>query len=54
MPVDMSNAYGCVTRGVDGMVETTVVVKRGDELGGGYRRRITEVYVRSFAASGNW
>jgi ribosomal protein S18 acetylase RimI-like enzyme len=31
------------------MVETMVVVKRGDELGEGYRRRITEVYVRSFA-----
>lgn len=31
------------------MVETMVVVERGDELGGGYRRRITEVYVRSFA-----
>ncbi|MFI7081449.1 GNAT family N-acetyltransferase [Micromonospora sp. NPDC049903] len=27
-----------------------VVVERGDELGAGYRRRITEVYVRSFAA----
>ncbi|MFT4471972.1 GNAT family N-acetyltransferase [Arthrobacter sulfonylureivorans] len=27
----------------------TVVVKRGDELGEEYRRRITEVYVRSFA-----
>ncbi|TJY63663.1 GNAT family N-acetyltransferase [Arthrobacter sp. CAU 1506] len=26
-----------------------VVVKRGDELGEEYRRRITEVYVRSFA-----
>jgi ribosomal protein S18 acetylase RimI-like enzyme len=26
-----------------------VVVERGDELGEGYRRRITEVYVRSFA-----
>jgi hypothetical protein len=32
------------------MVETRVVVERGDELGEGYRRRITEVYVRSFAA----
>ena len=32
------------------MVETMVVVERGDELGEGYRRRITEVYVRSFAA----
>ncbi|GGM53744.1 hypothetical protein GCM10011608_43310 [Micromonospora sonchi] len=31
------------------MVEL-VVVERGDELGEGYRRRITEVYVRSFAA----
>lgn len=31
------------------MVETTVVVARGDELGEGYRRRIAEVYVRSFA-----
>lgn len=31
------------------MAETMVVVKRGDELGEGYRRRITEVYVRSFA-----
>jgi ribosomal protein S18 acetylase RimI-like enzyme len=31
------------------MAETTVVVERGDELGEGYRRRITEVYVRSFA-----
>ena len=31
------------------MVETMVVVVRGDELGEGYRRRITEVYVRSFA-----
>ncbi|MFD1827106.1 MULTISPECIES: GNAT family N-acetyltransferase [Mumia] len=31
------------------MGETTVVVKRGDELGEEYRRRITEVYVRSFA-----
>lgn len=28
---------------------TMVDVKRGDELGEGYRRRITEVYVRSFA-----
>ena len=35
--------------GRDGMVETMVVVERGDELGEGYRRRITEVYVRSFA-----
>lgn len=26
-----------------------VVVQRGDELGEGYRRRITEVYVRGFA-----
>ncbi|MFE9694978.1 GNAT family N-acetyltransferase [Micromonospora sp. NPDC005806] len=33
-----------------GMVETMVVVERGDELGEGYRRRIAEVYVRSFAA----
>jgi ribosomal protein S18 acetylase RimI-like enzyme len=32
------------------MVETMVVVERGDELGEGYRRRITEVYVHSFAA----
>jgi ribosomal protein S18 acetylase RimI-like enzyme len=32
-----------------GLVETVVVVERGDELGEGYRRRITEVYVRSFA-----
>ncbi|SCG62277.1 Acetyltransferase (GNAT) family protein [Micromonospora halophytica] len=32
------------------MVETMVVVERGDELGEGFRRRITEVYVRSFAA----
>lgn len=32
------------------MVETMVVVEWGDELGEGYRRRITEVYVRSFAA----
>ncbi|NNH72900.1 GNAT family N-acetyltransferase [Nocardia uniformis] len=32
------------------MVETRVVVERGDELGERYRRRITEVYVRSFAA----
>ena len=31
------------------MVETMVAVERGDELGEGYRRRITEVYVRSFA-----
>jgi len=31
------------------MVETVVVVERGDELGEGFRRRITEVYVRSFA-----
>lgn len=31
------------------MVETMVVVERGDELGEEYRRRITEVYVRSFA-----
>ncbi|MCD2440959.1 GNAT family N-acetyltransferase [Agromyces sp. SYSU K20354] len=31
------------------MVETMVVVERGDELGEHYRRRITEVYVRSFA-----
>jgi len=31
------------------MVETMVVVERGDELGEGYRRRITEVYVRAFA-----
>ncbi|HEX5535273.1 MAG TPA: N-acetyltransferase [Actinomycetales bacterium] len=32
-----------------GMGGTMVDVKRGDELGEGYRRRITEVYVRSFA-----
>jgi hypothetical protein len=32
------------------MVEPIVVVERGDELGEGYRRRIAEVYVRSFAA----
>jgi ribosomal protein S18 acetylase RimI-like enzyme len=31
------------------MVETKFVVERGDVLGEGYRRRITEVYVRSFA-----
>ena len=31
------------------MVESVVVVERGDELGEGYRRRITEVYVRAFA-----
>jgi ribosomal protein S18 acetylase RimI-like enzyme len=31
------------------VVETMVEVERGDELGEGYRRRITEVYVRSFA-----
>lgn len=31
------------------MAETRVVVHRGDELGEGYRRRITEVYVRSFS-----
>ncbi|GAA1740921.1 hypothetical protein GCM10009809_40600 [Isoptericola hypogeus] len=31
------------------MVETMVVVERGDALGEPYRRRITEVYVRSFA-----
>jgi ribosomal protein S18 acetylase RimI-like enzyme len=31
------------------VVETMVVVERGDALGEGYRRRITEVYVRSFA-----
>lgn len=31
------------------MVDTTIVVRRGDELGEGYRRRITEVYVRAFA-----
>jgi ribosomal protein S18 acetylase RimI-like enzyme len=31
------------------MAETRVVVERGDELGEAYRRRITEVYVRSFA-----
>jgi len=31
------------------MVETMVVVEWGDELGEGYRRRITEVYVRAFA-----
>lgn len=31
------------------MAETMVVVERGDELGEGYRRRVTEVYVRSFA-----
>ena len=35
--------------GRHGMVETVVVVERGDELGEEYRRRITEVYVRSFA-----
>jgi ribosomal protein S18 acetylase RimI-like enzyme len=31
------------------MVETRVVVERGDRLGEEYRRRITEVYVRAFA-----
>jgi ribosomal protein S18 acetylase RimI-like enzyme len=31
------------------MVETMVVVERGDVLGEEYRRRITEVYVRSFS-----
>ena len=31
------------------MVETMVLVERGDELGEAYRRRITEVYVRAFA-----
>lgn len=31
------------------MVETLVQVERGDTLGEAYRRRITEVYVRSFA-----
>jgi ribosomal protein S18 acetylase RimI-like enzyme len=31
------------------MVETMVTVERGDRLGDGYRRRIAEVYVRSFA-----
>jgi ribosomal protein S18 acetylase RimI-like enzyme len=31
------------------MAKAKVVVKRGDELEEGYRRRITEVYVRSFA-----
>ncbi|WP_280425844.1 GNAT family N-acetyltransferase [Nocardia carnea] len=31
------------------MVESMVVVERADSLGEGYRRRITEVYVRSFA-----
>ncbi|GGK93505.1 GNAT family N-acetyltransferase [Nocardia jinanensis] len=31
------------------MVETMVVVVRGDELGEDYRRRVTEVYVRGFA-----
>ncbi|MGW0436230.1 GNAT family N-acetyltransferase [Micromonospora sp. NPDC003197] len=31
------------------MAETMVGVKRGDELGEAYRRRITEIYVRSFA-----
>lgn len=30
-------------------MKTMVEVERGDELGEGYRRRITEVYVRSFA-----
>jgi ribosomal protein S18 acetylase RimI-like enzyme len=34
---------------VDGTVEIMVVVERGDVLGEQYRRRITEVYVRSFA-----
>ncbi|MBF6133250.1 GNAT family N-acetyltransferase [Nocardia otitidiscaviarum] len=32
------------------MADTAVVVRRGDELGEEYRRRITEIYVRSFAA----
>lgn len=31
------------------MIVAMTVVKRGDELGEEYRRRITEVYVRSFA-----
>jgi len=31
------------------MERTMVEVQRGDRLGEGYRRRITEVYVRSFA-----
>ncbi|ALE75076.1 GCN5 family acetyltransferase [Pseudonocardia sp. EC080610-09] len=31
------------------MIESSVVVERGDVLGEEYRRRITEVYVRSFA-----
>ncbi|MEU4361158.1 N-acetyltransferase [Promicromonospora sp. NPDC023987] len=31
------------------MAETMFVVERGDVLGEAYRRRITEVYVRSFA-----
>lgn len=31
------------------MAETIVVVERADALGESYRRRITEVYVRSFA-----
>lgn len=31
------------------MAETSVRVERGDTLGEGYRRRITEVYPRSFA-----
>jgi ribosomal protein S18 acetylase RimI-like enzyme len=30
------------------MIEPMVAVRRGDELGEGYRRRITEVYVRAF------
>ncbi|WP_169304076.1 GNAT family N-acetyltransferase [Arthrobacter sp. CAU 1506] len=34
---------------MSGGVPLMVVVKRGDELGEEYRRRITEVYVRSFA-----
>ncbi|WP_109212113.1 MULTISPECIES: GNAT family N-acetyltransferase [Microbacterium] len=31
------------------MAQTEVVVERGDVLGEGFRRRVTEVYVRSFA-----
>src|SRR6185312_12880370 len=34
---------------MSGGAELMVVVKRGDVLGEEYRRRITEVYVRSFA-----
>ncbi|MGL3150517.1 GNAT family N-acetyltransferase [Microbacterium sp. A82] len=44
-----SHPCGSMTSGVDGMVYAMVVIKRGDELGEEYRRRITEVYVRSFA-----